>query len=349
MKKWLLPIVCAGICLGLPIHAAAGARAVTDMVGRIVTVPAEARRLVTTFKPAALCVTALGLQDRLVAIDTDSRRDRLQLALAPTLASLPAVGQKSTGLNFEAILAVHPDLVILFAQKDGIAIADRLVAHGVAAIVILPEKMASLYTALELIAGAAGVPQRAERPTEACRRLLRLVESRVAHTNPEQRKCVYFASPQGIFATATGDLLQDEMIALAGGIHAGHALNGYFREISPEQFIAWNPDVIVFSGHGAGRNRAILGQPQFAMVNAVASGRIYEFPSNLAPWDFPSPLAALGVLWLAHQCYPERFADLDLLAETNGFHQALFGRDFTALGGKLAADPAGNHRRPADE
>jgi iron complex transport system substrate-binding protein len=337
MKTWLALLTGIGLLLGFQTDAPAGpsGRTVIDMVGRTVTVPSEARRLVTTFKPAALCVTALGLQDRLVGIDTDSQRDQLQLAIAPSIARLPVVGQKTTGLNFEAILAVTPDLVILFAQKDGIAIADRLVDHGVAAVVILPEKIQSLYTALNLIAGAAGVPQRAEHAIATCRHVVELVGRRVGSLEAHHRKRVYFASALGLFFTATGDLLQDEIISLAGGINAGHALSGYFREISPEQFIAWNPDIIVASGHGAQRNQKILQQPQFAGVAAVKSGRIHQFPSNIAPWDFPSPLSVLGVLWLAEKCYPERFDDIAISAEIDRFHTALFGKGFGALGGKL--------------
>jgi iron complex transport system substrate-binding protein len=326
--------ICLGLAFGMPVDNALG-RTVTDMLGRTVTVPPKAQRLVTTFKPASLCVAALGLQGRLVAIDTDSKRDRLQLAVYPAIAELPAVGQKSTGLNFETILAADPDLVILFAQKDGIAIADRLMAHGVAAIVILPEKMQSLYASLRLIADAAGVPDKAEHAIAACRQVLDLAAQRVASIKMADRRRVYFASAKGTFSTATGDLLQDEIIRMAGGINVGHALSGYFREISPEQFIAWNPDVVITSGLAARRTRSILQQPQFAGVSAVAAGRIYRFPSTIAPWDFPSPLSALGVLWLAKSCYPERFSDVDLNAEIDHFHMALFGKDFKSLGGKL--------------
>ncbi len=328
-------LLALGIVLAVAASAGAADRTLTDMIGRTVRVPLEAQRIVTTFKPASLCVTALGLQDRLVGIDTSSRHDPLFLAVAPALADLPAVGQKSTGLNFEAILAVKPDLVILFAQKDGIAVADRLVDHGVGAIVILPEKMASLYTTLRLIAEAAGAPERAEAPIAACQRVLNLVEQRVAAIAPDRRKVVYFAAPQGLFFTASGDLLQDEMVTMAGGINAGHALSGYFREISPEQFIAWNPDLVLVSGHGAQRGLKQLEQPQFARVSAVAAGRVYQFPSNIAPWDFPSPFSALGVLWMAQTCYPEQFADVDLAAEIDRFHLTLFGKSFAELGGRL--------------
>jgi iron complex transport system substrate-binding protein len=38
---------------------------------------------------------------------------------------------------------------------------------------------------------------------------------------------------------------------------------------------------------------------------------------------------------LARTCYPERFADVDLAAEIDRFHLALFGKSFAELGGRL--------------
>jgi iron complex transport system substrate-binding protein len=225
--------------------------------------------------------------------------------------------------------------VILYAQKDGIAIADRLVDHGVACIVILPEKLDQLYHCLRLIANAAGQPERADRAVAACEGMIRKVQNKVKDIADDQRLRVYFASAMGPFFTTSGDLLQDEIITKAGGVNVSHDLKGYFREISPERFIDWNPDLVIGSAPVMDRLRQTLRQPQYGMVKAVVDQRIRRFPSNLAPWDFPSPLSAVGIMWLAVQCYPDRFADIDIMNEIDHFHIALFGKSFQALGGKL--------------
>ena len=89
------------------------------------------------------------------------------------------------------------------------------------------------------------------------------------------------------------------------------------------------------SGEAAARALPVLGQPPYANVAAVARHRVHPFPSNIAPWDFPSPLSAAGVLWLAARCYPERFTDVNLIDEVERLHLAFFGKGFGALGGKL--------------
>ncbi|MFZ7110791.1 MAG: ABC transporter substrate-binding protein [Desulfatiglandales bacterium] len=324
------------LCLGVMSPAWSGQSGfITDMVGRKVALEPGVERIITTFKPAALCVLSLGLSDRLVGVDSHSKKDPLQLSVFPEIVRLPGVGTKTTGLNLEEIIHLKPDLVLLYAQKDGIRLADRLVEQGIPALIILPETFAGLESALRLIAWAADQQGRADRVLKEGERILDLVEKRVGSISGNQRKVVYYASSMGLFSTTTGSLIQDEIICKAGGANASHGLTGYFREISPEQFIKWNPDLIAVSMHGRGQAVRVLSRPEFRQVRAVETGRMYLFPSNLAPWDFPSPLSTLSVLWLGKRLYPDRFEDVNLEAEIDRFHVTLFGKSFTAMGGDL--------------
>lgn len=339
MKRFLCFLTIIAVCLCLPplstVHADDKIQ-ITDMVGRQVVFNKTAERIVTTFKPAALCVLSLGLSGNLVGIDTHSQRDRLQLAVCPQIEQLPTVGTKTSGLNLETIINLRPDLVLLYAQKDGIRIADRLRAHGIGALIVVPETFDGLDTTLRIIATAVGKPQQAETIIQASKRLRDRVARTVAPIPVDQRQVVYYGSGKGVFSTTTGNMLQDDMIHRAGGINASHELRGYFREISPEQFIQWNPALVVVARSAGAQASQLASRKQFRSVRAVADGRIYLFPADLAPWDFPSPLSTIGVLWLAKRLYPDRFEDLDLMTEIDHFHEILFGKRFSAMGGHLA-------------
>lgn len=310
-------------------------RTFEDMAGRTVTLTGQVNRIVTTFKPTTLCLFSLGLQDKLVGIDTSSKRDRLTLAVMPGVINLTGVGSKSTGINFETVTSLKPDLVILYAQKDGFDLAKRLEIMGIASIIVLPESFESVKKSLYLIAGAAGEPGRADRVVTLMDEVLSTVERRIALLGSDEKKRGYFASSRGLFSTATGSMLQDEVFARAGVVNVAHDLDGYFQDISPEQLLLWNPDLMVISQHLHNPILKGLNNPVVKRVAAVANGAVYRSPSNLAPWDFPSPLAVLGSLWLAKRAYPEQFLDLDLAAEVNRFHVQLFGRSMTDMGGRL--------------
>jgi len=114
-------------------------------------------------------------------------------------------------------------------------------------------------------------------------------------------------------------------------------LKGGFAEVSAEQVVQWNPDVMVsvqYCGDDCSPE-AIKANPQLQTVKAVQSGQVYWFPSSMDPWDYPEPRSILGMLWLAKTLYPEQMADVDLLAEVDEFHKTFFGKSFTELGGKL--------------
>ncbi len=310
---------------------------VTDMADRVVVIPHQPKRIVTSFKPATLCLFALGLEKKIVGIDNSSKRDKLHRAVMPQVVNITGVGSKTTGLNFETTISLRPDLVILYAQKDGISLAGKFQMMNIPAIIILPESFNSIRKSLEIIAKAAGVGKRAEIVENAMNSVLNLVKIRLRNLPADERKTGYFASPRGLFNTATGNMLQDKIFKKAGIINVAHNLNGYFQDISPEQMIKWNPDVIIISQHSGPYVFRQLRNPAIRTITAVRTKNMYRFPGNLAPWDFPSPLSALGVLWLADKIYPELFKNIDINKEINLFHKTLFGKTFTQMNGKINA------------
>jgi iron complex transport system substrate-binding protein len=311
-------------------------RVITDMAGRPVTINGPVNRLVTTYKPATLCVFCLGLQNKLVGVDTDSKKDRLHQAVYPGVAGVPAVGKKSAGLNLETILSVKPDLVILYAQKDGRALADRLQHLGIPSIIIVPETFDSIKQALEIITRAVGDDERLIPAASRMDEVLDLVKEKLAGPVIEKKKRVYYASPRGLFSTTSGNMLQDEILARAGLVNVSHDLSGYFQEVSPEQLIRWKPDVMVLSQSLGSGLVERLDSPVFQGVPAVADRAVYRFPSTLSPWDFPSPLSVLATLWLAAKAYPDHFDQGQTMKMINQFHRDLFGQSLSDMGGELA-------------
>ncbi len=319
----------------LPMTGWSETRTCKDMAGRNVTLCGDVERIVTTFKPATLSLFSLGLQKKIVGIDTGSKRDRLFQALLPEVSGLTGVGSKSTGINFETVVSLAPDLVILYAQKDGIELAERLAVMKIPSIIILPESFASVKTSLQIITQATGVNERAAEVNTVMDGMLKMVEKRINQLSPDDRKTGYFVSPRGLFSTATGNMLQDDIFSRAGVVNVAHDLQGYFQDISPEQFVAWNPDLVILSQHLHQQVVKRLNSPALRQVTAIAQKTVYRFPCDLAPWDFPSPLAVLATLWLANKTYPELFRGVDIDKEIDYFHLRLFGKSLSEMHGNL--------------
>jgi iron complex transport system substrate-binding protein len=99
------------------------ARVMTDEVGRRVTIPAEVRRIVSLAPNLTETVYALGLEDRLAG-DTD-------YCDTPAAArSKPHVGNPQSP-SLEAIVALHPDLVLATTSINRVETADALAHLGI--------------------------------------------------------------------------------------------------------------------------------------------------------------------------------------------------------------------------
>jgi iron complex transport system substrate-binding protein len=308
-------------------------RTIKDMAGRKIVIKGPVKKIVTTFKPSTLCVLSLGLQDRLVGVDSSSKRDRLSLAVYPAILNVKGIGSKSMGINFETLVSLKPDLVILYSQKDGLSLADRLNAMGIPSVIIFPETFETIKESMCLIANAVGEPERTVFVEEQMDRILELTKTAIKGLSEKDKKTGYFSSSIGIFSTTTGNMLQDEIFNQAGIINVSHHLKGYFQNISPEQLIKWNPDIMVLSRHMKKSEIKLLENKALKKITAVSQKTVYRCPSSLAPWDFPSPMSVLASLWLACKVYPERLSGIDFKKTADDFHYKLFGKSMTAMGG----------------
>lgn len=310
-------------------------RMVIDQAGRHVVIPGVVDKIVTTFKPATLCLLSLGLAPKLIGVDTSSKRDRLSKAIFPEMNQVTGVGNKSMGINFETLVSLEPDLVILYSQKDGLQVADRLISLNIPAIVILPESFQTIQISLELIARAVGGETGILTVEQQMDDLLHLIRERLKDLPQLKRKTGYFASSRGVFSTTTGNMIQHEIFTTAGIENVSGNLTGYFQDVSPEQLFRWNPDIMVLSRHMKRTEAARLANKALSLVTAISTRQVFRCPSSLSPWDFPSPLSVLASLWLAKRVYPEYFSDIDLLEKTNEFHRVLFGKTLDEMGGNL--------------
>lgn len=310
-------------------------RTITDMAGRKVVIKGSVNKIVTTFKPSTLCMLSLGLQYKLVGVDSTSKRDKLSLAAFPEIVDVAGVGSKAMGINFETLVSLNPDFVILYSQKDGLSLAGRLNSIGIPSIIIFPETFNSIQESIRLIANAAGDSEKAEPIVQQMNEVINLLDQRLSGLSIAEKKTGYFASSRGLFSTTTKDMLQDEIFNKAGIINVSHHLSGYFQDISPEQLIKWDPDIMVFSQHMKKSETKRLDNKALKKIAAVSKKTVYRCPSTLAPWDFPSPMSVLASLWLACKVYPERFSDIEFIKRADEFHLNLFGKTLAQMGGKI--------------
>ncbi|MCB2289951.1 ABC transporter substrate-binding protein [Clostridium sp. CS001] len=292
-------------------------------------------RVITTYKPATDIVLALGGKDKLVGVSDGAKKDPLIVNLDENLASkLTEVGSKKNGVNIEQIVALKPDIVIMYPTKESDDTLKKLADQNIKVISINPESIASLEADIIKVGDAIEESEKAKKLVSYYKEKIEDVTKKL--TTVKEKKTVYLAGANGILSTCAGDFYQHEMIEAAGGIDVAAKLKGGWNDVSVEQVIAWNPQVITSVMYCKdGKPAQILEKAELQTVRAIKDKEVYQIPSNITPWDMPQPSSILAILWMSKTLYPEEFKDLDMKVITNEFYSNFFGKSFDDLGGVL--------------
>jgi iron complex transport system substrate-binding protein len=308
----------------------------TDQLGRTVTVPKHMRRISALHHFGGKIIYALGQQGRLVEQSIYGKEAQALARVDPAFAAMPKTQEQSGhAINYESLIALKPECAFVYASFNR-AEMQQLEEAGIKVIAVKGETIEESFAAVRLVSKVLDCEKRGEEYIGDCRRLLALVKDRIGTLTSAQRLRVVFAGPKSIYTIATGEMLQNRMLELAGAVNVGAGLKGFWSDVSPEQLAAWNPDVILIGSSLASYGvQEVLTNSQFKAIRAVQTERVHVFPSNIGWWDYPAPQCVLGVLWTAKTLYPEKFADVDVLKIADEHYAKYVGHTFTAMGGRL--------------
>ena len=291
----------------------------TDQAGRRVIIGKKPERLVSGYYISTSAVIALGLSGLLVGIEAKADTRPLYALAAPELLSLPDTGTAKQ-FNLEGCLAMEPDLVILPLKL--MSAAETLEEFGIPVLLVNPESQELCEEMTELIAAACDVKPRAEKlktGLDALRALLSGLEE-------SERPSVYLAGNASYLNAAGSRMYQADLIRLAGGRNAAEELGDlYWSEISYEQLLAFDPDVIVLASDAAYSAADILADPALTSLSAVRNGSIYAMPGTVEAWDSPVPGGILGALWLASVLHPQVVSPADFERLVGDFYRDFYG------------------------
>ena len=248
-------------------------RAVTELhvddFGAVIdagTVTAPAR--IASLNPATTeLLFALGAGPRLVA--------RTTWDVWPDAArAVPDVGP---GLrpNVEAVLARHPDLVVLYASAENRVAAEQLRAAGIKVIALRTDKIADFVRASRELGRATGEDAAAAIVVDTMQRTLARVRAATLHLDHPTVFWHVWDSP--IYTIGSGSFL-DELLTIGGGTNIYADRTEPSPQVSLEDIIRRNPSVILA---GATGQKSLMESPLWQSVRAVREGRVFVVDTNL--------------------------------------------------------------------
>lgn len=237
------------------------------------------QRIVSLAPSVTETLFAIGAGPRVVAADEYSNY--------PSEAThLPRIG--ATTVNYEAVVAEKPDLVIGVQDLQGAAL-KRLKDLGLPTLELDTTGYDKTMAAIRKVGVCVGETANAET---VCANL-NAKRSQVAHRTGGRRKpsVLFVAEAQPTLYVAGKGTFIDEMIRLAGGKNAARVSG--FAAMSRESLLSNVPDIVLCSA-------------------SDAAGVRKRFPSKcrvvVPPSDMlvrPGPRLGDGLLWLSHTLYPE--------------------------------------------
>lgn len=267
-KWWLTAAVAAVVVASLLAKAMLRRSAPGDQAG------APYRRIVSLSPSITETLFALGLGDRVVGVTRYCR--------------FPPEAQKRTVVggyldpNYEAIVALEPDLVILRGEKDTFVEGFR--ALGLEVLAVRHQSVADIFSAIEAIGRACGAAAEAERLAADLRgRIDRLRSKTAGLARPRVLLVIERALGVGTIQdayVAGADGFLNDMIGLAGGQNACPKTSVPAPVVSAEGVMQMNPEVIVelmSPERAAGRSHTELlaDWRPLASVAAVRAGRLH--------------------------------------------------------------------------
>lgn len=295
--------------------------------------PDRIARVFTAGGPAAVAVYVLR-PDVMVGWPREVREEEKPYVV-PAARDLPGVGMitgRGDTANVELLLKTKPDLIVDFGSTRGtfVSMAESVQARTGIPYVLIDGRFEATAQSLRLLGTMLGATERGEALARYTEELFARIDKAVAAVPQSQHPRVYLArGPEGLETGLKGSI-NTEVIERAGGINVADAGDGRrnIANVSPEQVLLWNPDVIVTWDRNFFDRVMRRPDPFWLSVKAVKDKRVYLAPTAPFGWiDRPPSLNRLiGLGWLAGLFHPKHFA-FDIEKDTRAFYKLFYQVD----------------------
>ncbi len=264
-----------------------------DDGGFPVRLPHPAARVISLIPSATETLIAIGATRQIVG--------RTRYDVAPEVAPLPSVGG-GVDASIEAIVGLHPDLVISWESDKRQAIRQKLVAAGIPVFILRTQDTTDIFHGLGEIGKLTGHDSAASAVAASVRATLDTVRRAAASRPTTSVFYVVFNDPP---MTAGPQTFIGQLISLAGGRSIFDDTRQNWPNVAIEEIVRRDPDMLIvpvgeFKTHSADRFHHM---PGWRDLRAVRTGRVVTVPADLM--SRPSPSIGEAARVLEHALHPE--------------------------------------------
>jgi iron complex transport system substrate-binding protein len=275
----------------------AGTRSViTDEVGRQINVPANVGKIVTLSPDLTETIFALGLADKLVG-------DTNYCETPPAAKLKPHIGAPLNP-SLEAIVALHPDLVLASTSINRRETVDALARLGIPVYASNPQTVHGMLDSVRRMSEIMGASAKAQVLLEPLQARLDALRTRLSEAPLVHVLFVTWQEP--LISIGQNTFIADAL--RWAGAESVILSDQNWPRISFEEVVRVQPDYIVFTSNhtGAGPTQLadLRARAGWRSLRSVESGQVVVVSDELAR---PSPGMVDAIEQLARAIHPEAF------------------------------------------
>jgi iron complex transport system substrate-binding protein len=259
---------------------------------------AQPARIVSTSPSITESLFALGLGDRVVGVSSYCR-------YPPAVLKLAKIGSFIKP-DAEKIALLRPDLVVVQKAKSAQPLPGRLAALGIKYLEVEPGSLADVYSTIQDIGRATGVPDRAQRVIADIRKRLDAIHAEASNRSRPTVLLIVGRDPgllSNLIGVGPGAYL-DELIEIAGGRNVLADSKVAYPRISMETVVRTDPEVILDAGAmGTTQNDGTKGENELKQpwllhreLRAVRNGLVFGLTSEALVVPGPRVVDAVEII-----------------------------------------------------
>jgi iron complex transport system substrate-binding protein len=313
-----------------------------DQADRTVTVNEPIGRIIALLPTVVRTVVQLEATDKIVGICNHTKGyadNMIEVQAHPELREITDVGMYDDP-NKELMLTLEPDVILEYSSIPEVADALQK-STGIPVVCINPSPTGNEYSnsggpfeTWRLTGYIIGKEDRAEELISYCKEKFDEIKEITSDISDDEKPRVYFCHSQGAKDIIKAVTSYDPM-DLAGGKNVAAVIEAPFNqsrsvvtEISKEQIIKWDPDIILIHSFSKSPTLSIdkvLSDTVLQTVKAVKDKQIYYTKGWYIGWD-----PATGVtecFYMGKIFHPKEFEDINVEEESNKILKTFYGAD----------------------
>jgi iron complex transport system substrate-binding protein len=272
----------------------------TDGFGAVVELPAPAARIISLIPGNTEILFAIGAGSQVVGRD--------ELSTYPLEAKqVTSIGSTYQQLNTEAIVSLHPDLILAAETTPPEQITTLANLHFAVYRLSNPKNFDDLYANLMKVGELTGRTKEASGLVDSLRARVKTVEGKMASRSSTPK--VFYemdaSDPTKPWTAGPGSFV-DMLIVAAGGKNIGNALKSEWAQMSAEQLVVDNPEIILLGSAAYGTTvESVRLRSGWQAIAAVKNKAVYPVDDTIVTRPGPRLVDALELI--AKILHPDLF------------------------------------------